>query len=282
MIKRELLAVIRCEKCGGNLDHDGELTCIQCGHTVLMKGHIPIFTPVPMDIQPAPKEMRGPDIGTPWRQANWRFLEDQLSQLAPDALLIDVGSGRGDFFEALVGRKYIALDVYPYPEVDIVCDLTRNNPFLPNSIDAALVFNVVEHIYDTHALFSGISHLLKPGGLFLVTIPFMVKIHLLPIDFVRYTHYSLDLLGRDHGFAVEWIEGYYDPVFFLGEGIGNLKWRILRNIRGLRHYSARAILAMIRGMTQLMKLVIGPGWVEHPDDAISLAPTGYHVVYRKK
>jgi SAM-dependent methyltransferase len=281
-IKKELLDVIRCDNCGGSILHDGDMTCNQCGFVVPMKDHIPIFTPVPEEIQPTPKEMRGPDIGTPWRQANWRFLEEQLSRLGPDDLIVDVGSGRGDFFDALAGRKYIALDVYPYPEVDIVCDLTKNNPFIPNSIDAVLVFNVVEHVYDTHALFDAISEMLKPGGVFLVTIPFMVKIHLLPIDFVRFTHYALDMLGQEHGFDVELIEGYYDPVFFLGEGIGNLKWRILRNIRGFRHYSARAILSVIRGMAELMKLVIGPGWVEPPDEAISLAPTGYHVIYRKK
>ena len=281
-IKKELLDVIRCDNCGGSLLHDDDMTCSQCGNVVEMREHIPIFTPIPEEIQPTPKEMRGPDIGTPWRQANWRFLEDQLARLAPDDLIVDVGSGRGDFSEALAGRKHIALDVYPYPEVDIVCDLTQNNPFIPDTIDAALVFNVVEHVYDTHALFEALAEMLKPGGVFLVTIPFMVKIHLLPIDFVRFTHFSLEKLGQEHGFEVERIEGYYDPVFFLGEGIGNLKWRILRNIRGLRHYSARAILSVIRGMAELMKLVIGPGWVEHPDEAISLAPTGYHVVYRKK
>ncbi len=44
---------------------------------------IPIFTPPPDDIVPSEKIARSPDIGTPWRQANWRFLQAQVRVCRP-------------------------------------------------------------------------------------------------------------------------------------------------------------------------------------------------------
>ena len=281
-MKETLLEVIQCEQCGGELNQRDEgLVCSQCEHVIPLHTHIPLFSPVNQTIQPSPKEARGPNMGTPWRQANWRFLDKRLVSLSQNALLLDVGAGRGDFFSVLKGRPFIALDIYPYPEVDIVCDLTKTNPFRPNSFDAILLFNVLEHVYDTHALVQSLAAMLKPDGVLLVTIPFMVKMHQVPVDFVRYTHYFLERLGDDHGLKVEHLEGYYDPVFLLGEGIGNLKWRILPAIRGFHHYVGRTLLWGIQILAELMEHVTGPGWVQIPAEARSLSPTGYHVVYRK-
>ncbi len=281
-MKETLLEVIQCEQCGGELNQRDEgLVCSQCEHVIPLPEYIPLFSSVNQNIQPSLKEARGPNMGTPWRQANWQFLKTQLLHLPSDALILDVGAGRGDFFSAYAGRDFIALDVYPYPEVDIVCDLTTDNPFRPASFDAIILFNVMEHVYDTHALLQSLAAMLKPNGVLLVTIPFMDKMHQVPVDFVRYTHYSLKRLGDDHGLKVEHLEGYYDPVFLLGEGIGNLKWRILPAIRGFRHYVGRTLLWGIQILAEMMKHVTGPGWVQIPADAKSLAPTGYHVVYRK-
>jgi len=241
-----------------------------------------MFTDIPDAIQPSDREIRGPDIGTPWRQANWRFLTNWLEDQNPNNLVLDVGAGRGDFTEALEDRNSIALDVYPYPEVDIVCDLTKKNPFQPASIDVVLMLNVLEHIYDTHAMFESLSILLKPNGKLILAIPFMVKMHQTPLDFVRYTHFSLQQFGEEYGLEIEQLEGFYDPMFFLGEGIRNIQWPILRKMRGWRQYMGRVLLGGIRFLAYLMGPVIGPGHINSPDEAFSLAPTGYQVVYRKK
>jgi SAM-dependent methyltransferase len=221
-------------------------------------------------------------MGTPWRQANWRFLATQVGRLAGDAVLLDVGAGRGDFADALHQRSTIALDVYPYPEVDVVCDLAEANPFQAGSFDGVVLMNVLEHVYDSHALLEALSQLLKPGGVLLVAVPFMVKIHQAPVDFARYTHYALDQLGRDHGLEVESLEGYYDPVFFLGEGLGNLRWAVLPTLKGVKRYPARLLMAGIQALAVLLGAVLGNGRTQPPEKTRSSAPTGYHVVYRKK
>ncbi len=281
-MKPLLLQSLQCERCGdGFVQENQSLACVQCRHTIPLVQGKPLFTAPPADLQPSEKILRGPQMGTPWRQANWRFLEQQVAALKDEAIVLDVGAGRGDFADLFRSKNYLALDVYPYPEVDLVCDLTRINPFRPASFDVILLMNVVEHIYHTHALFASLVQMLKPGGVLIVAIPFMVKMHQVPIDYVRYTHFALRRLGEEHDLVVEHLEGFYDPISFLGEGIGNLRWSVLPTLRGARHYLGRVITLGLRAHARVLRWVIGVGQIRPPEAMRSLAPTGYHVVYRK-
>jgi len=283
-MKSYLIESLRCSHCQGALAYDDssrQVICPRCHQAVPVQDGAPVFTSPPVGMAPSEKVARGLNMGTPWRRANWRFLGEQVAALPADALILDVGAGRGDFANLLDGRNYLALDVYPYPESDIVCDLTQMNPFRPGSFDAILLMNVLEHIYHTHAMLATLSSLLKPGGILLVAIPFMVKMHQAPIDYVRYTHYALEELGQEHGLQAEKLEGFYDPISLLGEGIGNLKHAILPNIRGARHYAGRALLLAIQALAAGLQGVLGPGRVQYPEHTRSQAPTGYHIVYRK-
>lgn len=281
-MKALLHDTVICNQCGGALlQKDSALVCESCGQNVPLQGQIPIFTQPPGNIQPSEKIERGPHKGTPWRQANWRFLQQQVSKLPPEARILDVGAGRGDFAAIFQDRSYLALDVYPYPEVDLVCDLTQMRPLRAESFDAVVLMNVLEHVYDTHALLAELAALLKPGGVLIIAVPFMVKIHQAPVDFVRYTHFALQHLGEEHGLDIELLEGYYDPISFLGEGIGNLKWAVLPTIRGSKHYLARGLLAGVQGLSAVLSAILGQGQAQAPAGMRSMAPTGYHILYRK-
>ena len=140
MPKPYLLECLECLNCGGDLLFSDELeqyTCKSCPQVIKSENRVPLFTQPPIGMVPSERTERGVDIGTPWRKANWRFLEDQVVKLDSQAIILDVGAGRGDFSAAFVGRPYLALDVYPYPEVDIVCDLTQVNPFRRDTIECS-------------------------------------------------------------------------------------------------------------------------------------------------
>ncbi|MBO9368672.1 MAG: methyltransferase domain-containing protein [Chloroflexi bacterium] len=282
MKNSHLLHILCCPHCGGELELNAEgLRCLQCSHFVPVSGDgIPLFTSPPAELRPAEKQVRSPDVGTPWRKANWRFLTEQLKKLPADALILDAGAGRGDFAAAFEGRKVIYLEVYPYPEVDIVCDLTQTNPFRPATMDAIVLFNVLEHVYETHSFLAALSRLLKPGGKLLIAIPFMIKIHQEPLDFVRYTHYALERLGSDHGFKLEYLAGYYDPTSFIDEALGNIRYGRLRETSRWSRYLARLLLmSFIPGKLLLSRLL--PSQIVPPQKTFSRAPTGYFVVYAK-
>jgi SAM-dependent methyltransferase len=282
-MKPQLLHVIACPHCRCELvKQNGSLVCLACGRNITLQRDAPIFTTPPTDMRPSEKLPRGPNIGTPWRQANWRFLAEQVRKLDNKALILDVGAGRGDFADLFANQpNYLALDIYPYPEVDIVCDLTQVNPFRPGSLDAIVLMNVLEHVYDSRLMLASLSEMLVSGGILIVAVPFMVKIHQAPVDFCRYTHFTLQRLGEDHGLVVEHLEGFYDPVSLLGEGIGNLKNAVLPEVRGAPHYAGRVIAWGLAGLANSLRTVLGPGQTLPPSQARSLAPTGYQIVYRK-
>jgi len=281
-MKTGLLDLLVCHKCGAPLAaEDSLLRCSQCGQVVSLTNGIPVFTPVAGEIRPSEKLIRGPDTGTPWRKANWRFLEAQLALLPGDTKILDVGAGRGDFAVLLDRFQTIALDIYPYPEIDLVCDLTVCNPFRPASFEAIVLMNVLEHVYDTQALLVRLAELLKPGGLLIVAIPFLVKLHQTPVDFVRYTHYALQRFATEHGYELEVLEGYYDPIFFLSEGTGNIKNAYLPALSRIKRMAARALLSSLQFFANRLELLLGPGVTSPPEAMRSQAPTGYHIVYRK-
>jgi SAM-dependent methyltransferase len=174
------------------------------------------------------------------------------------------------------------LDIYPYPEVDIVCDLTQTNPFRDASLDAILLMNVLEHVYDAHALLESLAKMLKPGGVLVIAIPFLVKMHQVPVDFARYTHYSLQRFAADHGLEISHLEGFYDPLSVLAEGIGNLKNAVLPEVSGARHYAGRLFAWVLQANASGLRALLGPGSVSSPESTRSQAPTGYHLVYRKR
>ena len=132
-----------------------------------------------------------------------------------------------------------------------------------------------------------LAGLLKPGGCLIVAIPFMVKIHQAPVDFGRYTHFALRRLGEQHGLQIDLLEGYYDPVFFLGEGIGNLRNAVLPELpsaqRRLANLRLRGIQFLAIGLQRSLESIgYNPGKTTDPAGIKSLAPTGYHIVYRKR
>ena len=274
------LEILVCDRCRGELAVQKQaLVCQACNRTIPVENGIPVFVPPPADIRPSEKLVRGPQVGTPWRRANWRFLEAQVRQLNPQALILDVGAGRGDFAGLFDQHPYyLALDVYPYPEIDIVCDLSQANPFRPASLDAVLLMNVLEHVYDPHALLASLSQMLKPGGVLIVAIPFLVKMHQAPLDFARYTHYTLQRFAPDHDLEITHLEGFYDPVSVLTEGIGNLKNAVLPELPPATRYTGRLISWALQTSANSLRALLGPGQVILPERARSQAPTGYQLV----
>jgi len=284
MAKPDILEILHCPICGHDLaftEARNALKCVSCDQTYDAPNGVPLFTSPPSDLIPSKKILRGPDIGTPWRKANWRFLAEQIARISKDSLIMDLGSGRGDFSELLDEYPLVALDVYPYPEVNIVCDLTTTNPFREASFDVVILMNVVEHILNTGTLLSTLSQILKPGGILIIAIPFMVKIHQEPIDYIRYTHFALQSLADSHHLEIVSLHGYYNPIFFLEEGIGNIRNAYLPTIKGNQRILARALISTIQMLANYLRCLIGEGSLQVPSEVRSKAPTGYHVVYRK-
>ncbi len=279
----ELLSLIVCPDCKQPFatKEENVWRCKNDGREVRVYKGKPVFTPMPETAHIYEKIERGPDKGTPWRQANWRFLQEQVQGQDQEALILDIGAGHGDFAQAYAGRKSLALDVVPYPEVDLACDLAECVPFRESTFDMLILMNVLEHVYHFHELLDALHYLLKPGGSLAVAVPFMIKVHQAPFDFYRYTHYTLIELAEQHGLEVALLDGYYDPIFFMGEGIRNLRFWVLPKLPRPARWLGRGLLIVIEASMILLRPVVGKGFVKSPDTAKNPAAIGYHLVLRK-
>ncbi len=104
-----------------------------------------------------------------------------LKYVPERAVTVDVGSG-----PERLGKEFINLDVFPFPEVDIVSDATKL-PFKDNSIDGAVSESVFEHVPDAHLVAKEMVRVVKKGGYIYVSAPFIHPYHASPDDFNRWT-----------------------------------------------------------------------------------------------
>lgn len=83
---------------------------------------------------------------------------------------------------------------------DLVFDANRSMPLRPRSLDAVLGFNLVEHLHSPQVFFAESHRVLRLGGSFLGTVPFLKPVHGHPHDFGRYTSESLQRQLESAGF----------------------------------------------------------------------------------
>lgn len=99
---------------------------------------------------------------------------------------------------------------------DDSCDLYLDVRAMPSvqdaSYDAIFCSGVLEHVDDCQAGVRECWRILKPGGVFLVGVPFQQKIHRAPQDFHRFTEFGVRYLLR--AFVIEALEAIGpDPKF---------------------------------------------------------------------
>lgn len=123
--------------------------------------------------------------------------------------LLDVGCGQMPYKDYLISinpniENYIGLDL----EASSIHNTSRANlhwdgnvmPLGRNEIDSVIATEVLEHCPEPWAVLSEINRVLKPGGSFFFTVPFLWPFHEVPYDEFRYTPFALERLLKQAGF----------------------------------------------------------------------------------
>src|SRR5262249_8222195 len=118
-------------------------------------------------------------------------LRSDLREICPTlkGSVLDVGCGDkpyASWFNPGV-VQYLGLDVVQLPGVDLVADEAEPWPLPAATTDLVLCSQVLEHVPNLDRVLDSIHRVLKPGGLLLVTAPFIYNFHGEPRDFRRFS-----------------------------------------------------------------------------------------------
>jgi len=113
--------------------------------------------------------------------------------------ILNVGSGSNTvlgskFWKYLKkNQRVINLDIVDGENVDVVSD-AGNMPFLDNSFDFIVCQAVIEHLKNPKIVINEIKRVLKEGGYFYCTVPFLQGYHADPNDYQRFTNEGMKIL----------------------------------------------------------------------------------------
>jgi SAM-dependent methyltransferase len=110
--------------------------------------------------------------------------------------VVDVGCGAQpyrDWFGEVT--EYVGLDVVPGPAVDLVVAPGEGWPLTDGHFDILLSSQVLEHVEHLERTLSEMDRVLKPGGVAILSFPFLFNEHGAPHDYRRFTaHQAARLL----------------------------------------------------------------------------------------
>lgn len=118
--------------------------------------------------------------------------------------VLDVGCGHMPYRSLFDGRcaEYLGCDEFPAAEGVVRCP-AQELAFPDHSFDAVVCFQVLEHVTEPWLVVPELARVVKPGGIVLITVPFVFPHHSSPHDFYRYTHEGLRFLAERSGMSVE-------------------------------------------------------------------------------
>jgi ubiquinone/menaquinone biosynthesis C-methylase UbiE len=136
-----------------------------------------------------------------------KAVENVIPQLK--GKILDSGCGSMPYKKIILSNdkveSYVGLDIesglnYEDVKADFFWDGSIM-PFDNESFDVVISTEVLEHVPNPDAYLMEVKRVLKPGGMFFFTVPFLMSLHEVPNDYYRYTPYALEMIFKRTGFA---------------------------------------------------------------------------------
>ena len=142
-----------------------------------------------------------------WLSHRYHKASQKILKTLNDSVILEIGSGDSNIGTLInSSNQLIKLD-YPatnqrYNQApDIFADSAKL-PVADSSVDTALFLEVAEHVAHDKESIQEIYRILKPGGKFYFSIPFIYPMHDQPYDFRRYTLHGIKSLLSENGFEI--------------------------------------------------------------------------------
>jgi len=169
---------------------------------------------------------------------NRHFVLEWMSRSGSPLRLLDLGCGNQPYAHIYEPRAkcIIALD-YSRRSADYRGHFLRGTamelPFANGVFDAIICTEVLEHVPRPSELASEVARVITPGGLLIVTVPFLHGLHEIPHDYFRFTQWGLRALLEDEfeilaiearggsgALLVAWMSAIFSRIVWL-------MWRLL-------------------------------------------------------
>lgn len=189
--------------------------------------------------------------------------------------VLDVGAGGTEVastYETYSSAidEYVALDVDPAPNLDVVADGTHL-PFADETVDTVVLSSVLEHVplADVEPLVREAGRVLRSGGYLLAVTPFSKPLHAAPGDYSRPTTHGLRDLIEDAGFSDvrtirggSYVETLLQTLYWpYREVVSHLDLSALGWLFALVHYPA---VALARGLDDTIRARYGQHLLAEP------------------
>ncbi len=170
------------------------------------------------------------------RNALFRAVETALPGFSGKVL--DIGCGSMPYKAMILKSEqvnsYAGLDIQTALDYDgTPPDLTWDGltmPIADNTYDCGLSTEVLEHVPDPKPFLQETFRVLKPGGTYFFTVPFLWPLHEVPHDVCRYTPFTLRRIMEDAGFQVVHLQALGGWNAALGQLIALWTRRSIRNV----------------------------------------------------
>lgn len=206
--------------------------------------------------------------------SHWQIMLEDFVPRFLHGCVLDDGCGHAPYLEVInrFSQEVILLDHnFSRPDLDVRADV-RKLPFKDDCLDCVLSFQVLEHVANPFEAIREIGRTLKPGGILLLSVPHLSRLHELPNDYFRYTENGLLELARDANLEVVELKPTGGLLVFLGHQISMVFLTSLWCVRFLR-----PLLLAINKIFITKLIVILDKLVGLP----SLFPQGYAMVVKK-
>jgi SAM-dependent methyltransferase len=101
--------------------------------------------------------------------------------------------------------------------LDFILNLNFVLPVKDSLFSTVILSDVLEHLINPDQIFSEITRVMKPGGIFFLSIPFLHPLHEEPYDYNRFTEFKLRDLCTKNNLQVLQLESYGGSFEFFAD-----------------------------------------------------------------
>jgi SAM-dependent methyltransferase len=137
-----------------------------------------------------------------------KILVKEISCLSSfiNGIVLDAGCGQKPY-ESLFGcDQYVGLELdTPETRQNNKVDLFYDGKHIPKEddyFDSIVMFEVFEHVFNPDEFMAELYRVLKPGGVMLMTVPFVWEEHTQPYDYARYSSFGIKSILEKRGFEI--------------------------------------------------------------------------------